>query len=55
MIDLFYKILDTMPIFISICSVVCFATPTPSPDTLLGKAYKVIEIIAFNFGRAKDK
>jgi hypothetical protein len=55
MIELFYKILDTMPILISICSVICFATPTPSPDTALGKAYKVIEIIAFNFNRAKDK
>ncbi len=55
MIDVFYKILDIVPIFISICSVVCLATPTPAPDTALGKAYKVIEIIAFNFGRAKDK
>jgi len=55
MIDLLYKIIDIAPIFISICSVICFATPTPSPDTALGKAYKVIEIIAFNFNRAKDK
>lgn len=55
MIEIVLKLIDIAPVFISICSVVCFATPTPSPDTWLGKSYKVIEIIAFNFGRAKDK
>lgn len=30
-------------------------TPTPRDDEIVGKVYKVIEYLALNFGRAKDK
>jgi hypothetical protein len=29
-------------------------TPTPRDDTFWGKVYRVLEILAFNFGRAKE-
>ena len=37
----------------TIASIICAATHTPDPSTRLGKAYKLLEAIAFNFGRAK--
>lgn len=40
---------------VTIASAICAATPTPDPNTKLGKLYKIIEFLAFNFGKAKDK
>ena len=31
------------------------ATPTPKQGSLLAKSYKVIDILAVNVGKAKDK
>ncbi|NWG46785.1 MAG: hypothetical protein HXY25_09600 [Alphaproteobacteria bacterium] len=39
---------------VTAASAVTAATPTPSDDRLLGKLYRVIEILALNIGRAKD-
>ena len=33
----------------------CAATPTPKEGTWLSKAYKLIEVLAFNIGKAKAK
>ena len=30
-------------------------TPTPKEGTLLSKAYKIIEVLALNIGKAKEK
>jgi len=30
-------------------------TPTPKEGTFLGKVYKVIEVLALNIGKAKEK
>lgn len=34
-------------------SVMVAGTKTPDPDTLLGRAYKLIEWASLNFGKAK--
>lgn len=34
-------------------SAICFATPTPPPGSWLARTYKVVEILALNFGFAK--
>lgn len=36
-------------------SALCALTPTPKDDAFLGKAYKVLEFIALNIGRAKQR
>jgi hypothetical protein len=36
-------------------SAICALTPTPKDDAFLGKAYKVLEFIALNIGRAKQR
>ena len=35
------------------CSAICALTPTPADDKLVGKAYKIIEILGLVIGRAK--
>jgi len=36
-------------------SIICALTPTKKDDTFLGYAYKVLEFLALNIGRAKDR
>ena len=40
---------------IAIASLVAAVTPTPQWDKLLAKLYKVIDFLALNIGKAKDK
>jgi len=36
-------------------STICALTPTRKDDNFLGKVYKVLEFLALNIGRAKDR
>lgn len=36
-------------------SILCALTPTPKDDAFLCKAYKVLEFIALNIGKAKQR
>jgi hypothetical protein len=36
-------------------SIICALTKTKKDDTFLGYAYKVLEFLALNIGRAKDR
>lgn len=36
------------------CSVFTAATPTPDPQSLLGRLYRIVELVALVGGRAKD-
>jgi hypothetical protein len=36
-------------------SLICALTPTRRDDDFLGKAYKVLEFLALNIGRAKQR
>lgn len=40
---------------VALASAIAAATPTPAPGTVLAKAYAVIDFLALNFGKAKDK
>jgi hypothetical protein len=40
---------------VAAASAICALTPTPSDDKFIGKVYKLIEWVAFNFGKAKQK
>ena len=40
---------------IAIASLVAAVTPTPQRDKFLSKLYKVIDFLALNIGKAKDK
>tara|TARA_B100000214_G_C23757478_1_gene530657 strand:+ start:175 stop:351 length:177 start_codon:yes stop_codon:yes gene_type:complete len=40
---------------IALASAIAALTPTPKDDTIVGKIYKVIDLLALNVGKAKDK
>jgi len=40
---------------IAIASLVSAITPTPKDDILIGKLYKLVDLLALNIGKAKDK
>ena len=40
---------------VAIASLVAAVTPTPKGDKFLAKLYKVIDFLALNIGKAKDK
>jgi hypothetical protein len=56
--DIIYQIwaiLEALPIIVTICSTFVAMTDTPKDDKLWGKIYKYIEILAINFGKAKQQ
>ncbi|AWJ93820.1 hypothetical protein Sp245p_28790 (plasmid) [Azospirillum baldaniorum] len=36
-------------------SLITSGTPTPDPNTALGKVYRAVELLALVFGKAKDR
>tara|TARA_R110001592_G_C12895189_1_gene726064 strand:- start:434 stop:613 length:180 start_codon:yes stop_codon:yes gene_type:complete len=40
---------------VAAASAIAALTPTPADDTIVGKAYKVIDWLALNVFKAKDK
>lgn len=49
------RILTIATSVVTIASFITMRTETPPPDTLLGKAYRIIEILAMAVGKAKQK
>ena len=40
---------------VTISSLIAASTPTPKDDIWIGKLYKLIDLMACNFGKAKQK
>ena len=40
---------------VTIASIVAAITPTPKDDNLIRKIYKIIDLLAINVGKAKEK
>ena len=40
---------------VALASLVAALTPTPADDTFVGKAYRIVDWLALNVGKAKDK
>jgi len=49
------SILFTVSALVAAASAVAALTPTPKDDSLVAKAYKVLDWVALNVGKAKDK
>jgi hypothetical protein len=49
------SILNTLYTVVAAASAVAALTPTPKDDGLSAKAYKVVDWLALNIGKAKDK
>jgi len=50
------NIIAAIILVVAACSVIAMITPTPKPESLLGKIYKyTVDLGALNFWKAKDK
>ena len=49
------QLLGVVTAVIAAASAIAALTPTPKDDTFIGKAYKVIDWLALNVFKAKDK
>ena len=52
------KLTDYLEIALAVhaaASIICALTPTRKDDDILGRIYKVLEFLALNIGRAKDR
>ena len=47
-------IITTITGIITVASLLIAGTRTPDPDTLLGKAYKLLEFLSLTIGKAKQ-
>ena len=50
-----WKLIQVIPILITICSAVFAMTDTPVDDKIWAKVYKWIDRFALNIGKAKDR
>ena len=42
-------------VLVTIASAIAAITPTPKDDVWIGKLYKLIDLLALNIGKAKQK
>jgi hypothetical protein len=52
--NIIIQIIEALPYIITAASAICAATPTQKDDKILGKAYKLLELLALNVGKAKQ-
>ena len=49
------QIVGALTSIVTGASALAALTPTPKDDSIIGKIYKVIDFLALNIGKAKDK
>jgi|TARA_R110002126_G_scaffold182448_1_gene331119 hypothetical protein len=47
--------LSVITMIVTAASLIAASTPTPKDDVWIGKLYKLIDLLALNVGKAKDK
>ena len=48
-------IINVVTLIVTISSLIAAATPTPKDDIWIGKLYKLVDLLALNIGKAKEK
>ena len=49
------EIVGYVTMIVTVASLVAASTPTPKDDVWIGKLYKMIDLLAINGGKAKEK
>ena len=52
--DQIIELINIATALIASCSANHALTPTPKDDTMLAKAYKIVDLLAINVGKAKE-
>ena len=55
MVDFLLDAIGIVTAIVTVSSLIAAATPTPKDDVWIGKLYKLIDLLALNIGKAKDK
>lgn len=48
-----YEYIEIASMIVAIASTIAALTPTPEDDKIVGKLYKIVDILAINIGKAK--
>ena len=54
-LQLIMILVNVVPWIVMGASAIAAVTPTPKDDVWIGKVYKIIDLLAINIGKAKDK
>ena len=52
--DQLIEIVNILTALIASCSAIAAVTPTPKGGSMLAKAYKIVDLLAINIGKAKE-
>tara|TARA_R100001510_G_C7521976_1_gene117083 strand:+ start:271 stop:468 length:198 start_codon:yes stop_codon:yes gene_type:complete len=53
--DIIMNLVQWITTIVTVASIVAASTPTPKDDEWIGKLYKLIDLLAVNIGKAKEK
>ena len=53
--DMIVNLVGWVTIIVTVASIITALTPTPKDNVWIVKIYKIIEAMALNIGKAKDK
>ena len=52
--DQLIELFNIVTAVVAACSAIAAVTPTQTDDSMVAKAYKVIDLLAINIGKAKE-
>lgn len=55
MIETIYDYIQIATMVVAVASAIASATPTPKDDEWVAKIYKIVDVLAINVGKAKQK
>ena len=50
-----FTMISIMTMIVSVASLIAASTKTPKDDVWIGKLYKLVDLLALNIGKAKEK
>ena len=50
-----FTMISVLTMIVTVASLIAASTPTPKDDVWIGKLYKLVDLLAFNIGKAKEK
>ena len=53
--DIIFTAVGIITLIVTVASLIAASTPTPKDDVWIGKLYKLVDALALNIGKAKDK
>ena len=55
MVESIYEYIQIATMVVAVASAIASITPTPKDDEFVAKLYKILDALALNIGKAKDK